>query len=261
MRSIADGATITGSVTMVERIGDTVRRPMGYSSPAVHALLRHLERVGVGGAPRALGVDDEGREVLTYLQDESALRSWPPVLLSDWGIVTLANWLREYHRLVVRFVPLTDSQWMIPELRREPRQIVRHRDLGPWNSIWQRESLVGFIDWDKTEPGYPVQDVDQLVWYETGPIGPRRKSDYGFDPIPDVHHRFALVCYLFGMAVSDVAGVLAKLHTEDLYRMERFSAHRMEPWLSWKNQHGDELAEEVTWLKRNKGWFLSEVAA
>ena len=31
------------------------------SSPAVHALLRHLESVGFDGAPRLLGVDERGR--------------------------------------------------------------------------------------------------------------------------------------------------------------------------------------------------------
>ena len=39
------------------RVGDTVRRPAGPWTPAVDALLRHLEDVGFPGAPRALGRD------------------------------------------------------------------------------------------------------------------------------------------------------------------------------------------------------------
>ena len=51
----------------VVRIGDTVRRPLRAASPATHALLRHLEKVGFDGAPRLLGVDEQGREVLGYI--------------------------------------------------------------------------------------------------------------------------------------------------------------------------------------------------
>ncbi|TDC77495.1 aminoglycoside phosphotransferase family protein, partial [Actinomadura sp. 7K507] len=33
----------------VVRVGDTVRRPLGAHSPAVHGVLRHLEAVGFDG--------------------------------------------------------------------------------------------------------------------------------------------------------------------------------------------------------------------
>lgn len=42
---IEDGATDKGSVTTVRRVGDTIRRPVGEWTPAVHALLTHLESV------------------------------------------------------------------------------------------------------------------------------------------------------------------------------------------------------------------------
>jgi hypothetical protein len=37
----------------------------------VHALLRHLEDVGFDDAPRALGFDNQGREMLTYLPGDT----------------------------------------------------------------------------------------------------------------------------------------------------------------------------------------------
>ena len=58
------GGTMTAGVV---RVGDTVRRPVGRWTPAVHSLLRYLEEVGLEGAPRVLGIDEKGREVLTYL--------------------------------------------------------------------------------------------------------------------------------------------------------------------------------------------------
>ncbi|MDQ3789736.1 MAG: aminoglycoside phosphotransferase family protein, partial [Actinomycetota bacterium] len=40
---IEDGATDRGSVTTVRRVGETIRRPVGEWTPAVHAVLTHLE--------------------------------------------------------------------------------------------------------------------------------------------------------------------------------------------------------------------------
>jgi hypothetical protein len=64
-----DGGNAGGAV----RVGDTVRRAAGPWTPAVHALLAHLAGRGIVGSPRPLGVDDQGREVLTYLAGEAAL--------------------------------------------------------------------------------------------------------------------------------------------------------------------------------------------
>jgi hypothetical protein len=54
-----------GNVNQVVRVGDTVRRPAGPWTPAVHALLTHLHNVGFSAGPRPLGVEELGREVLT----------------------------------------------------------------------------------------------------------------------------------------------------------------------------------------------------
>ncbi len=65
----------------ITRIGDTVRRPRHARSDLVHAVLRHLEAAGFDGAPRLLGIDEHGREVLTYIDGKTIDSS--PVSLSD----------------------------------------------------------------------------------------------------------------------------------------------------------------------------------
>ncbi|MBE7188596.1 MAG: aminoglycoside phosphotransferase family protein, partial [Jatrophihabitans endophyticus] len=69
--SFADGPEIAlpaGDVTVgVVRIGDTVRRPRSDVSGYVQAYLTHLETVGFDGAPRFLGIDGQGRDVLTFV--------------------------------------------------------------------------------------------------------------------------------------------------------------------------------------------------
>jgi hypothetical protein len=49
------------------RIGDTVRRQPGERAGFVHELLHHFEAQEWLGAPRFLGIDDDGREMLSYV--------------------------------------------------------------------------------------------------------------------------------------------------------------------------------------------------
>ncbi len=74
---------VGGSVNHVVRVGDTVRRPTGPRTPAVHAFLRHLESVGYPYAPRVLEVDEQDREVLTFIPGEGLRRPWHPALRAD----------------------------------------------------------------------------------------------------------------------------------------------------------------------------------
>lgn len=112
---IQDGEQATGELTTVVRIGKTIRRPIGVWTPAVHSLLEHLERAGFGGAPRPRGIDEPGREVLTLVVGEVAMRPWPAVLVSGDGLSQLARWLRAYHDAVADFVPAAAARWIVPE--------------------------------------------------------------------------------------------------------------------------------------------------
>src|SRR5205823_2972231 len=59
---------LPGNVSEVVQVGGTIRRSTGPWSPAVHAVLRHLEEAGFDGAPRFRGIDGQGREILTRLE-------------------------------------------------------------------------------------------------------------------------------------------------------------------------------------------------
>jgi hypothetical protein len=51
----------------IVRIGDTVRRPVRPFTATIQAYLAHLRSVGFTGAPVPLGIDGQGREVLSYV--------------------------------------------------------------------------------------------------------------------------------------------------------------------------------------------------
>jgi len=91
------GGDVTDGVV---RVGDTVRRPANTSTPAVHALLRHLEAAGFDGAPRVLGVDEFGREILTFVPGRDGV---PAESVTDEALVGLAGLLRRYHDATVGF--------------------------------------------------------------------------------------------------------------------------------------------------------------
>src|SRR5215208_3533307 len=95
-----------GGLTPVARLGDTVRRATGPWTPAVHALLRHLEAVGFAGAPRVLGIDDRGREILTYVPGGGS--SW-----SDEELAEAARLVRGYHDATASFAPPEDAEWQV----------------------------------------------------------------------------------------------------------------------------------------------------
>src|SRR5689334_24227154 len=87
----------------VRRVGDVVHRAAGPWSPAVHALLRHLEAANFAGAPRVVGggFDDDGREVLTFIPGDFVHpRAW-----SDAGITAVGQLLRQLHDAGAGFEP------------------------------------------------------------------------------------------------------------------------------------------------------------
>jgi len=76
---------------LVIRVGDTVRRPLRPTSLATKALLDHLEGTSVfDSAPRYLGVDDCGREVLSFIPGQVALPPYPDWALTDDALISVA---------------------------------------------------------------------------------------------------------------------------------------------------------------------------
>ena len=80
-----------GNTSTVVRVGETVRRNAGPWTPAVHSLLRHLEYVGFTGAPRALGIDERGREVLSFLEGECGEYPLAAHWVTDEALVTVRD--------------------------------------------------------------------------------------------------------------------------------------------------------------------------
>jgi hypothetical protein len=151
-----DGGNTGGAV----RVGDTVRRAAGPWTPAVHALLAHLASQGFAGCPRPLGLDEQGREVLTYLPGETVggQRPWPGWVYQPGTLVQVARWLRGYHQAVASFQPPAGARWRMAG-QWAPGLIIGHNDAAPYNAVWRDGRLAGFFDWDMAGPVSPGWDV------------------------------------------------------------------------------------------------------
>jgi hypothetical protein len=143
---------------LVIRVGDTVRRPWRPTSRAAEALLDHLERVGFDGAPRWLGVDDRGREMLSYIPGEAVVEPYPDWALTDEALVSVAELLRRYHDAVASF-DATGHTWSHPVPVRFREGIISHNDPNLDNVIFAGGRAVALIDFDLASPGSAVWDV------------------------------------------------------------------------------------------------------
>jgi hypothetical protein len=149
------GTTNAGLVT---RVGDTVRRPLRPTSGATRALLDHLEGAGFEAAPRHLGVDELGREVLSFIPGQAAIEPYPEWALTDEALVSVAQLLRRYHDAVASFDP-SGHGWPHPLPDRFNQGLVSHNDPNLDNIIFRNGRAVALIDFDLAAPGSVAWDL------------------------------------------------------------------------------------------------------
>jgi hypothetical protein len=142
-----------GVVNAVVRVGDTVRRPPGERAGFVHRLLDLFEQHGWSGAPRFLGVDEQGREILSFLDGHVAWEVLQPREVgSDESLAGVAGLVRQFHDLTAG-TPLAAGQ-----------EVVCHNDLSPKNTVYRAGLPIAFIDWDIAAPGDRVADLAHTCW-------------------------------------------------------------------------------------------------
>jgi hypothetical protein len=167
VRAVADDVDeverLRGGINEVVRIGDTVRRPIGPWSPCVHELLAHLEQVGFTGAPRWLGTDSDGREVLSLVP---GICPWPDraALLDTAVVAAAARLLRAYHDAVDGWSPIA-AHWQVAPIDVGGPEVICHNDVAPWNLIISDAGeVVAFVDWDAAAPGPRAWDIAYLAY-------------------------------------------------------------------------------------------------
>jgi len=156
--------SLGGNLSATVRIGDTVRRRTGPWTPAVHALLRHLEADGFP-APRVRGMDEEDREILEFIPGDTysgPFETLPEHFMAEPQLTAAAQLLRRYHDVVRSFKPPADARWRLTAPTAS--EVICHNDWSPWNSLLHDGRLALMLDWDLAGPGTRLWDVANAAY-------------------------------------------------------------------------------------------------
>lgn len=238
-RPVAGEVALTGGnvARSVVRLGDTVRKPAGPQTPAVHALLEHLRSVGFAGAPRSFGVDDAGRHVLEYVPGHAAERG------EDLDPAVVGRLARDLHDALADWTPPHDAAWACP-IPADGADLVIHNDLAPWNLVVADDRLV-VVDWDGAAPGTRAWDLAYLA-IGLVPLRPSTTVDAATQRLRaladgyrlDEEGRERLVTTLAARATS-MYDLLAGGH-----------ASRQQPWARlWADGHGEYWRRDAEWCR------------
>ncbi len=153
IQPLTGGRTTQGVV----QIGDTVRRPIVRDATFGHQCLEHLERVGFLQAPRFLGIDEAGREILSFIPGSV------PVDLghySDVQIGMAAALLRRFH----------DATATMHHVKASGFEVACHNDWSPTNTVFRADEPVAMIDFDTVQPGERLWDAgySAFTWLDLG---------------------------------------------------------------------------------------------
>lgn len=242
----ADEELLTGGnvSTGVVRVGDTVRRPAGPQTPAVHALLTHLATVGFRGAPRSLGTDDEGRHVLEFVPGPMAHPTGPDMPPLDPAAT--GRLLRDLHDALDGWQPPSDAVWVCP-IPTDGQDLVVHNDVAPWNIVVAADRLV-LIDWDGCAPGTRTWDLAYLA-HGLVPLEPGTPLDEACTRLAALADGYALDEAGRARLADTLAPRTWSMHT--LLRTGHESGEQ--PWSRlWDEGHGTVWRTHAEWVEQHE---------
>lgn len=185
---LAGGVDNVGAVV---RVGNTVRRPGGGAAKQVQLFLTHLQDAGFPGSPRFHGLDEQGREVLDYLDGAVAVPPFPGWVADDDLLLSVADLQRELHRAAAGFQLPEGLRW--PSRRLPPGAqgtLVCHADLCLENVVVRDGRAEAFIDFDLATPADPLFDIAVAARHWIPLRDPADIADARADA--DLTHRFGI---------------------------------------------------------------------
>jgi len=251
-----------GDVTEgVVRVGDTVRRPVGPHSPLVHALLSHLESIGFEGAPRFLGIDGAGREVLSYVDGEVAGRPRPPWIADEARLASVGRLVRAYDDAAASFIPPPDAApgWQpadpsgVPPAPVYPPELIGHVDITPENVVFRDGRAFALIDFDLARPATRADEMfNAILWW--APLADPRDADPLLRGV-DVPGRVRILADAYGLSGVDRERIIevALLRTRrSWYLMKERAQTQGGGWQRmWDEGVGDVIKRREAWLERH----------
>jgi aminoglycoside phosphotransferase (APT) family kinase protein len=191
----------------------------------VGRLLGALEEAGFAGAPRHLGTDGKGRDVLTYLEGQTIPR-WQGWF--DGQVEAAAQLLRGFH-------DATAGHGIC-----EGHEVVCHGDPGSNNAVFRDGMPVAWIDFDLARPGCRVEDVAYLAWSWCVSSKPSRA------PVERQAWQVCLAADAYELSSVDRASLV-----------DRIAERQQMNTAWWAEREGEGAAAIVSWSLRERDFVLS----
>jgi phosphotransferase family enzyme len=260
-RSFPDGPEIAlprGDVTEgVVRIGDTVRRPHQETSALVAAYLDHLQSRGFTGAPRCLGRDGQGRDVLTFVDGDVPGDDVPAWAAADDVLPSVGRLVRALHDASEGFEPPVAVRAPTPGRPQpvfppdEPR-VFAQRDVTPGNTVFRDGVAAALIDFDLSD--WTTRSVDlantAMHWV---PLSDPRDRLAVHDGV-DVAGRLRLLLDGYGRDAMTVpwflAGATARFAGS--YAVMQWNAEHLGG--GWRRMWDEGVGEKI---RRRQQWFAA----
>lgn len=242
------GGFVAGRVV---KVGETVRRAAGAWTPTIQALLAHLERKGFP-APRPLGLDAAGREVVSWLPGRASNWPWPPALLDEGGARQVGALLKAYHAAIADFDPPSPAVWRHGPQALGVGEIVLHGDFLPHNLIWSDDALTGVIDFELARPGHAADDAG-FAAIRAAQLRPDEMTrPVGFESPPDRRARLDAFAAGYGSSRAELMTAALMAQASEIDRIERRGAAGIEPWATLLRRGlGVQARAELAWLEAN----------
>lgn len=239
-----------GRMNRVWRVGDTIRRSRGPWSDTTAALLAHLERRGFTAAPRHLGVDDQGRDVLSVVPGDPVA-----ALRGDGQLEEVGRLLRDLHAATADFVAPPDSRWRTAAAGAGAGVQVIHRDVAPWNLLEVDGHLTGLVDWDRAGPGRPVEDLAYTAWHFVPLHGEPMADGTPAPAESDRPRRLRVLCDAYGLDPAARATLLGEVAGMEVCQAASVSVDARDGDLAAHGLWDDGRFTEAT--ARSLGWLAA----
>jgi Ser/Thr protein kinase RdoA (MazF antagonist) len=255
----------------VARIGGTVRRPHLPQSTAVADYLDHLQRAGFPGAPRYLGRDGDGRDVLTYLDGDVPGDPLPAWAADDGLLASVGELLRRLHEASAGYAAgrgfraAPGTRWRrdlvtikLPHPDPVP-ELVSHLDVTPRNTVVRDGRAVAFIDFDLAGP-----TTHLLNTYNTAvhwvPLCPPDELPPAWRGI-DQPRRLRIFTEAYGLSAAQRTALpdLGIARADLSWLRMRASAEQLGGgWARmWANGAGDAIRRRQAWLADSRSELLA----
>ena len=242
---------VGGNMSAVVRRGQTVRRTAGPWTPTIHHLLDHLRRHGITWLPRPLGIDERGREVLTYLPGTVPNYPLPPWVWTERVLTDAAARLAELHQASAGF-DVADAVWQLPA--HEPVEVICLNDVAPYNMVFDTDhQLVAMIDIDTASPGPRARDLAYLA-YRLVPL--TQAADTGYDAVSMTvrRQRLAQICRAYAAAgdqITVAAEDVLRTGVDRLNDLAAFTARRAAAGADQVADHVQLYLDDAGWIERH----------